>query len=162
MAETTHIKKGVDFRVNDIDTEFKLAEFTREHWCVTAPHGTTVQDMLKPEVWANVARRLKPWSIIEVRAEDGSFFAQLVVLAAERTWAKCAVLFEVKLTTSDVSKTQDAGVSGYQYQWKGAKLGHCIIRINDKEPVHINAPSKADALHWLTERKDQLAIPTVP
>lgn len=153
MAET-EIKKSSDFRIQDY--EFKQAEFAREHWCVTVAHGTTVKDLMKPEVWGNVAAKLRPWAIVEVRAEDGSFFAWLVVLAAERTWAKVDVLLEKKLTTTDVSKTQASGVPGYSYQWKGAKNMHCIVRESDGELVHKEARSKADALHWLEEHRVQL------
>ena len=147
-------KKSSDFRIQDSDV--KGAEYAREIWCVTVQQGVTLNDLKRPEVWANVAAKLKPWTILEVRAEDGTYFAWLVVLAAERTWAKVDVLLEKKLTTTDVSKTQASGVEGYTYQWKGAKLRHCIVRESDGEVVHSEAPTKPDALHWLEEHRVQL------
>jgi len=62
-----------------------------------------MEDLLRPECWASVAKMLQPWSHIEVRAEDGSYYAELLVTGVDRAWAKVEVLNFRELSTADVS-----------------------------------------------------------
>lgn len=60
-----------------------LAEYARNIFVVTPEHGTPFEDILKPSYWLHVAdtvsMRLRPYDRIEVRPEDGSYFAELIV-----------------------------------------------------------------------------------
>ncbi len=84
----------------------KGAEFERIVHVATPGHGATIDDLLKPECWAAVAPKLRPWDHVEVRAEDGTYYAELLVLACDRTWAKMHVLKYDTLSTPDVSLSQ--------------------------------------------------------
>ena len=152
MTET--VKKSKDFRLEA--DRFQLSEHARNHWVITVEKGTSVENLLDPAYWANVAAKLRPWDLIEARWDDGSRLTFFVVLGAERTYAKVAVWLDQPLTTKEVAESQDSGVTGYKYVWKGAKLKHCIVRQSDGEVVHKEAHTKADALFWLREHEDQL------
>src|SRR6266436_5430193 len=86
----------------DAETEFKPTPVGEDRWqlkehrnpghwiCVQV--GTTVEHLLEPAFWANVARHLVPRSTIEVHWDDASQFAALYVLDAGRNWASVDIL----------------------------------------------------------------------
>jgi hypothetical protein len=70
----------------------KGAEYERlVHGCYP-PKEHTIEDLKRPEYWAAVAPKLRPWNHIEVYAEDGTWYAHLLVLAVERAHAVVHVL----------------------------------------------------------------------
>src|SRR5258706_10614046 len=77
----------------------KGADFERIIYVANPGEGVTMEDLLSPEGWASVANLLRPWSHIEVRAEDGSYYAELLLTGADRAWAKVEVLIFSELTT---------------------------------------------------------------
>jgi hypothetical protein len=103
-------------------TNLKEAEFVRPVYCATIPIGTLPEDLLKPEYWAHVATHLRPWARIEARAEDGTWFAEYIVLSVDRTWARVRMLGKYNLTNNDVSLSQAEKVtqSGFEVKWRGA------------------------------------------
>jgi hypothetical protein len=101
-------------------TNLKEAEFVRPVYCATIPIGTLPDDLLKPEYWAHVATHLRPWARIEARAEDGTWFADLLVLSVDRTWARVRMLGRYNLTSQDVALTQSEQITGFEVKWRGA------------------------------------------
>jgi hypothetical protein len=62
---------------------------------VVPEDGTTkIEDLLNEAYWSMVAYKFKPCDIVEVHAEDGSYFAELYVRARRqefgRRWRCCA------------------------------------------------------------------------
>jgi hypothetical protein len=64
------------------------AEEVRKVYCVSPESGTTLEDVMKPEYWRAVTNILRPGTIIEVSAEDGTYFADLIVYDVGLAWAK--------------------------------------------------------------------------
>lgn len=81
-------------------------EYARMHFVVDIAQGHTKDDLLVPAYWALHAKQMTPLSLIETRAEDGSFWGLLLVLACDRTWAKVHPVLWCDLTTADVSLTE--------------------------------------------------------
>src|SRR5947209_8355484 len=92
----------------------KWAEYERNVHVANPGEGITLQDLLRPECWASVTNILRPWSHIEVRAEDGSYYAELLVTGVDRSWAKVEVLNFKELTTKDVALTAATRESKYE------------------------------------------------
>lgn len=65
-----------------------VAEYKRRQWFCEAADGVTLEDVQKPEFWAHVASKMTPFDRIEVVAVDGTWAADLMVLATGRTAAK--------------------------------------------------------------------------
>lgn len=107
---------------------FKSAEFRRNIWDAIPEAGTPFDDLLKPEYWAHVAANLRPWDRIEVRAEDGSYYAELLVRDAGRLWAKVECLRKHDLG-ADTGQVPDvvADVT-YSVQWRGPHSKHAVMR----------------------------------
>ena len=132
----------------------KLAESARNYWVVTVEQGTTREEILKPEFWALVGKTFRPYDRIELRADDGTFFAEYLVLSADRAWAKVEELRWVALGTKDVSLTQAAGAdlrARYKVEWRGPHLKHCVERKDgaNVERLKEGFSDKAEATVWL-------------
>ncbi len=72
---------------------------------------------------------------VEVMPEDGSYYAELIVLSCDKLWAKMAVVQYVQLAEAETA-TDD----GYEVKWRGAKK-HSVIRTlirrcDDRKPLH--------------------------
>lgn len=140
---------------------FKLAEHERNVHVITVEAGVTRAQLLDPAFLAHVAAKLRPYTQIEVRSDDGTMFARLLVLQAERTWATCYVLEWHDLTTKDVSLSKSAMAEAvaiekktaerYEVVWKGPHLKGCVIDNGVNPPVIVRdkEPSKEAAKAWL-------------
>lgn len=124
----------------------QLAEFARAVYTVVPEVDTPFDALLDPGYWAHVAAKLAPWARIEVQAEDGSYFAELLVQDAGRLFAKVAVLRHVELTAVEVTGMTSA--AGYAVKWRGPKLKWSVMRGGDA--LKDELPSKDEANNWLT------------
>lgn len=137
---------------------FNGAEQVRCDWVVTADQGVTIKQIQDPAYWANFGHRMHPWDRIEVRWRDGSRWAELLVLSCGRAYANVKLLRELTLDTVDIEQTRGAMAATkalHQYQWKGPKLKHCILR-SDGEILHSGAESKQAAIDWAKNNKVDL------
>lgn len=109
----------------------KLIEFARQTHHIVPEHGTKFDDILKETYWSMVAYKLKPCDLIEVHAEDGSYYAQLYVRSCGRNWAKVSPLMIAKFE-DDVATPGDAE---YKVEWKGPHRRFSVLRISDNEII---------------------------
>jgi len=113
-------------------SRMKPAEYERTLYVVTAQPGSTQEDLLKREYWSHVANKLKPYDKLEVRANDGTFYAEYLVLDCSRVWAKVALLAWYPLSTKDVSVTAS---DRYRTEWAGPYDKWRIVRNADNEVI---------------------------
>lgn len=73
---------------------FKEQAFRQNTWIATPEKGVRLEDVLKPEFWANVAKLLRAPDKIIVMAEDKSFYCELVVFDSYATRAEVRVFGE--------------------------------------------------------------------
>lgn len=57
-------------------------------WEAIPPAGTKVEHLKRPDFWANVARKLKPGSVVIVWPADGQYYAEMLVWDAGQNWAR--------------------------------------------------------------------------
>lgn len=131
----------------------KGAEFVRNIFSAIPEHGTPFEDILKPAYWSHVAAKFHPTDRIEVLAEDGSWFAELIVISAARNWASVSVLRFVELAEVVTPKPQ---ADQFAVQWKGQKLLHCVIRQSDKVIIKDSFSTAAEASKWLESYENTL------
>lgn len=122
-----------------------FAEHRRNVFVVVPEHGTPYEELLKEGYWAHVSAKMKPWDQIEVHAEDGSYYAKLVVQDAGRLYAKVAQLQFVKLDAIEVT---EGGMmaNGLEVAWKGPQLKWCVLRGKDRLKEGMD---KASAIQWM-------------
>lgn len=139
--------------------KLEQAEFVRTAYCATVPQGVRPEHLADPAFWAHHAAKLSPWAKIEVRAEDGSWYGEFIVLDCSRTWAKVhPVVGPVFLTTGDMSLTQAEGVSidkdisekakGYKVEFTPTTRWR-VVRVSDSAAVDSNRVTRDDAEKWL-------------
>lgn len=129
----------------------KECEFERTCYVMTAHEETLPEDLLNPDYWSHVAEKLRPWDKIEARADDGTWYAEFIVLETSRRWAKVCLLFSVALTTKDVSLSQSAK-DEYSVEFKGPMRKWSVIRKSDSAMIHEGEQTKDGAYQWLANR----------
>ncbi len=130
----------------------QLAEYSRNVWSITVKDD--IKALLKPEYWVHVAKMLKQFDRIEVLAEDGSYFADLIVTASSKKWAKVNILMHKKL--AGTPKVVSA-VPGFIVEWSGPHHKFRVVRDADKEIMSKEHETKELAIEWLNEHKKEIA-----
>lgn len=125
------------------------ASFWRNVWTVNPEVNTTIDEMKTEGYWAHTASRMKPWDLIEARAEDGSFYAMFIVLDTGRTWAKVHLLNEWKLENVEQPEVQVD--KEYFIKFRGPQFRWSVIRTKDKAVVKENLFPKEEAIRWVNE-----------
>ena len=128
----------------------KLAHYDRQEWVVNAEITHNREDLLKPEYWAHIAQQLNPYDHIEVRSEDGTWMAELIVVQADRTWAKVVEKGFYEFITADAIPD---GASNYKVEWKGPQHRFCVIRVSDSAMLHKDCRTKQEAEDWLRDHE---------
>ena len=127
------------------------AEFARQSFRATPPAGTKIEEMLVPEYWAHVARKLSPYDTIEVVPEDGSFYARLFVVNSAKLWAKMHKLEYVELAVQNKAVSTDkyeAKFFGPTVKWRvankesGDLLSQDSFQTRDEAEAYIEKHNK--------------------
>lgn len=141
-----------DRKVRELEGDrMRECEFQRTVWVATAHEGTVAADLLQPEYWTHVAERFKPFDHVEARADDGSWYAEFLVLEAGRRWTRMHPLCIHNLSTPDVSLTA-ARYAEFLVEYKGPGPKHCVIRRADQTVIHDGEETKEGAYRWLAGR----------
>ena len=120
----------------------------RNVWFVTPEMGVGPEQITDPGYWNHVAAQLRQGDRIEVFPDDGTYYAELLVLFAEGSWAKVKALRVEKLTESiDPPKL----VEGYDIKHGGPQLKWRVIRIEDKAVVKEGLNTREEASAWVRE-----------
>lgn len=128
-------------------TGLKPAEANRNIWFATVAEDVNPKDLLVPEYFTNVAYNLRPRDKIEVWAIDGSWYAEYLVMQADRLWARVTML--IKIDTNKVISVKKE--SAYESYWGGPSLLWCVRRKSDKERMATKFEDQVGAENWIKE-----------
>ncbi len=135
-------------------SRMQLAEYLRNDWVVTAEQGTLPEDIVNTAYFAHMASQMKPYDHLEVRVDDGTWLANLIVLQVERNWVRVKLLSMVDLTTTE---QVEGAPSIYSAQWKGPHLKWSVIRSSDQVNVKSGFADKVGAESAMRELERQAA-----
>lgn len=110
----------------------------RKH-VVYVPADITLDDMLLPETWANVANEMTPFDSVLLLWEDATREALLRVLDVSRTEARLGVIYALDEYGSSGAAVSDT--PNYKVKYMG-KARWCVIRLSDNEIVSRNHASR--------------------
>lgn len=130
--------------------QFKEAQFVFKTFSARPDAGTTVEDVLEPAYWANIAEQLQPATRIEVMPMDGAYFAELIVLSASRTAAVVAPLRIVHLTAASDAAVEQGEDPEYSVKFRGPRK-FCVMRNADNQPVIEDIDTKEQAYRELSD-----------
>jgi len=137
---------------------FKEAAYERQIYQASVEAGVSFEETLKPEFWSHVAARLRHNDRIEVLAEDGEYFGELIVQDVGRLYAKVGVLRFVELGSPAVDPALTAAMAPqFVVEYKGPTLKHCVIRKADNEIIQEGISKKGDAELWLSEHQKTIS-----
>lgn len=122
-------------------TEFRLAEHSRLIYTLNTFDKCTEAELLEPDFYAEIAAKLKPFYKIEIRGNDMSFYAEVLVLQCTKDAAKVKLEKYYDLSADDSVK---GDYVGYTVSHKGINKW-CVIRDSDKKVIEKNLDTEADA-----------------
>ncbi len=105
------------------------------------PEGFAFSKVLAPAFWTHVGHILKPWDRIEIRPDDRTYVAEVVVTDAGPNFAKVALLYKTEL----VAKADD--VASLTIDFANGK--HRVLR--GKEIMKPDFATKRDAERWIAD-----------
>lgn len=127
-------------------TQIQGAEFVRNVFAISVPAGTKVADILAPECWMHVASKLSKGDRLEIYPEEGAYFAELIVVAAGKNWARVVLAREISLEAADTSVP--IGEELYT-KWSTPTTGFRVHRRLDKQVLKDGFPTKEEADKWI-------------
>ncbi len=143
-------KKDEETRVVSLPMgRFSEAPIAHMRWAINLPHTHTLEDLMTPAYWANVVRRLRKGNIVEVRAEDHSFYAEYYVLEVAPSFAIVKQINYQEL--HDGKKTGSMAKDKYFVKYMGPSWDWCAVRESDHEIVERNLGSKGAAQSRIKE-----------
>lgn len=126
-----------------------LNEHKNADWVMTVEENTSMETVLKPDFYANVAARMHPYDRIRVRIDTGEWYCELLVVDCGRAWAKVVKIFEVDLTGDAPEVPRSEAFEQFVVKHRGPHLNWCVLRKADKEPLKEMCATKQEAEAWL-------------
>lgn len=107
------------------ESKFALSTYATNRWSVTLEYGVPYERVFDPDFWSHVARKMRIGDIVELHAEDTTFFAELYVVAAHRLAAKL-----VELRRFDLAPAVQvaADTSPLTVKYRGPHNRYCLMR----------------------------------
>lgn len=145
---------------------FKPAEHYNNYWAAALAAEHSLDDALKPEFWSHVARVFKPGDLVRIIPEKGDFYANVIVLATGRAFAKVKLVDYVPLLPGaegyeeqDVAEAEagEPDLLDLEVAYKGPHLKHCVIRKSDKTILKDGISAKVDAEQWMRDHLETMA-----
>jgi hypothetical protein len=113
-------------------------------YAVVLPFGLSFEDALKPEFWAHCAPKLRQHDLIRLIPEEGTYFAELLVLSSGRGFVNVKTLRHVSLGAEDLDASNVSDL--VEVKWRGPHSKWSIVRNSDSTVLKEGIVEKADAL----------------
>lgn len=123
------------------NSAFHHAEFVGKRYVCKVAADLSFDEVLKPSFWTHVGQMLRQWDHIEIRPEDCSYVADLVVVEAGPLFAKVALVSKTKLEV----KAEDP--AALTVEFVGGK--HRVRRGSDV--MKDGFATKKDAERWIED-----------
>lgn len=131
-------------------SRMKHAEHTRNDWTIDAEVGTTIEDVMEPGYFAHMAELMQPFDHVNVRMDDGTWAAYLIVTGTGRNWARVHLDRKIDLI---IDQSAPLETVRHKVDWKGPHSKFAVIRVSDGAKVKEGCTTRAEAEAWLTEHE---------
>lgn len=135
-----------------------LAEQARNLWHASPESGTPLDALLEAKYWAHYAVShsivIRPGDRIEAYADDGSYFAELIVRDVARGGIRVA---ELRRKEFDKIESVGEAIDGHLIKWQGSKVKWAVIRAADQKRLSEGHADKQQAYDWLREHHKAFA-----
>ena len=123
----------------------RLQEHIQRNFVIVVEPGTTQDHLKDPAYWSLVASQFIPMTRLIVYPDDSSFYAEYLVIACAKNWAKVHELSFKKLTSAEAENVPDE----YEIKWRGNFNKHCVIRKSDGKVIKDQCQTRDEADVWL-------------
>jgi hypothetical protein len=120
---------------------YGLAEHTFRRHSVIPPANYTTADLESPITWAHLRTKFKMHDEIRAIAEDGSWIANLLVVAADNGVVRVKELFRLPIDLGAVAKAEQ---HRYVVQQRGSQ-GWCVVDTEENRVIRQGCKAKSDA-----------------
>jgi hypothetical protein len=110
-------------------------------WAIVVPSGTTIETILDPAYYANVASSLRIADSITAHWDDRSALAKLYITDTARTRVSVSKIFHVELDAPAESSEPKA----YRVRYDGPHTKWCVVRVSDGRVVKDGCETKESA-----------------
>lgn len=148
MQAAVEIKPIASRKIHLPATYLSLTQYVSQSYFTLIPLGHTAEDLLDPTYWMHWARKLRANYFIRVRAEDGSFDGELLVIQASDTWAKC-VWFVFNRRAENEQAAADQTPEREHYKIEASAKGWRVIHKASAKVLARDLPQKVDAEKFL-------------
>lgn len=131
-----------------LPSRIKLAEFARSVWNVTPEHGTTFEDVCRDEYWQMARNELRVGDRIELIAEDGAWYAELIVLCLKPRGVQVGAIRHVSF---EDEAEQGAGSEDFLVKWRSPRSRFAVMRKADGQVLKEGFDQKEEAQSWLAD-----------
>lgn len=115
----------------------------------TLTHETPYEAIFDPFFWSTVAKKIRIGDKIEIFAEDGTYYAEVIVVSCTAQWVKIKTIIE-KVNLVDNSE-EPKEESGFEIKWRGPHKKFSVMK--DKVVLQDGIDDKDTAISWLAEHK---------
>ena len=117
--------------------------------------GTILDDMLDADYWQHVAQLMRPWDRVQVEAENGSFYAELIVQTADRLTANVRPIAYADLS---VGAPSDGDIpTGFRVEWAGP-ISKWRVLDSRSNVVKEGYQNKSVAIQWISNHAKSLRL----
>lgn len=132
-------------------------EFANNDHVITIESKWTLDDVVKPIFWGSTWQKLRKYDKIAVRVDDGSWYAEVMVVQVGTGYAFVRVMefvdFNGDASAAPVSDDYEVTELGPHKKW-------CVIRKADRTVLKEKSETKREAEDWLREFQIQQAKTT--
>ncbi len=139
------------------EDRFKLAEQERNVWAVVPTHGTPFEALADSAYWSHCARKLAIGDLIEVRAEDATYYGELLVMDVGPQWARVQAINFVQLAEAEEEVGAASVHHGLRAKWNGPHDKFVVIRDSDKTILRTGFTKKDEANAWIAGHAKSMA-----
>lgn len=122
----------------------QLFDFGNANWRVVAPPDVTPEDLENPFLWNVVGSKLRPFDSVTVLAKNARWWAELLVIQAERGFApvlKCLRVAEFDALPDNKHNDLPAG---YRIDYDATSSTYRAYRDSDNVPMTPPLPRRED------------------
>lgn len=128
-------------------SRFKPAGHFTQRYEAVIEQGMTLEDIKQPGFYAHFAAVLRPFDTITFSSDDQTLYAEVLVLAAERTAATVTVLRSYDLTKAEVVRYEvdNFAASDFEVKYRGPAAKFSLIRKDDNVVIREGFATKEEA-----------------
>jgi hypothetical protein len=113
------------------------------HWAVVIPADVSIETVLEPAWWANVATQLRVADTVDVHRDDRTLYAKLYVRAVGRARVAVALIQQVEFGALETETASEP--ASHRVKYGGPHNKWCVERILDRKVVKDGCDTREDA-----------------